>query len=71
VYELQGDRTKALAFYEEAAVLAPKDEMAWLNLAVLSAKQGSTTRAVEAFEKLKQLNPLRAKAVEPYIFKKQ
>lgn len=71
VYELQGDRTKALTYYENAAVLAPTEEMPWLNLALLSARQGNTTRATEALGKLKQLNPMRAKTVEAYIFRKQ
>jgi len=68
-YELQGDRTKALLYYEKAVTLAPKSDVAWLNLTLLSAQQGNNIRALEALDKLKQLNPLRAKAVEQYILK--
>ena len=71
VYELAGDRTKALECYERAVALAPKDEAPWLNLALLSAHLGNARRGAEAFEKLKQLNPQRAKAVESTVFRKQ
>lgn len=71
VYELKGDHKNALANYEKAVVIAPNVEIPWLNIAFLSLQQGSNQRAIEAYEKLKQLNPGRAKEIEAYIFRKK
>lgn len=71
VYELKGDHKNALANYEKAVVIAPYVEIPWLNIAFLSLQQGNNQRAIEAYEKLKQLNPGRAKEIEPFIYGKK
>lgn len=70
-YELLGERLKALAYYEQAATLSPKVAEPWLNLAYMSAQLGNKARAAEAFNKLKELDPQRAKSIEHYILMKQ
>lgn len=71
VYELKGDHKNALANYEKSVALAPNVEIPWLNIAFLSLQQGNSQRAIEAYEKLKQLNPGRAKEIEPFIYRKK
>lgn len=68
VYELQGNRTKAVELYEKAAALDPANEAAWLNLALAYARQGSTEKMAGALDKLRRLNPVRAGKVETDIF---
>ncbi len=71
VHELNGDLAKALKYYEEAAGLAPGEEMAWLNLAFLSAQNGNNLKAAEALNKLRYINPPRAKNIESYLNRNQ
>lgn len=68
-YMLIGNQQKALAYFEQAVSLEQKEEAPWHNLALLSAQLGNRKRAMEALEKLEQLNPRRAKALESYILK--
>jgi hypothetical protein len=68
-YMLTGNPQKALAYFEQSVSLEQKEEAPWLNLALLSMQLGNTKRATEAFDRLKKLNPGRAKLIEPHIFK--
>lgn len=69
VYELRGDRVKALAYYEKAVASDPDIDAFWLNLALLSARQGDMKRSGEALAQLNRLNPELAKVVESDIHK--
>lgn len=67
VYELVGDRVKALAYYEKAVAADPGIDAFWINLALLSARQGDKKRSAEAIDKLKELNPDLSRMVESDI----
>ncbi len=69
VHELLGDRAKAIAYYEKAVASDPGIDAFWLNLALLSARQGDRKRSAEALDKLKQLNPGLSKVVKSDIYR--
>ena len=64
VYEYRGQLDKAFKLYDDATSLAPNQEYAWLNLALLASRQGDMNRAAEAINGLKSINPSRARALE-------
>jgi Flp pilus assembly protein TadD len=61
IYEYTGNSSKARQYYEEAVYLVPTFDMAWHNLFLVASRQQDRQRAAEAYEKLKVLNPERAR----------
>jgi hypothetical protein len=62
LYEHSGNLAAALSCYESAVTLLPTFELAWYNLFLTAHRQHDRKLAAEAYQKLYDLNPERARS---------
>ena len=60
------DPKGAIALYKQCLAIEPKYESGWFNLGVVNYKENNYKEALEAFKKVKEINPAR-KDIDPFI----
>lgn len=66
-YAAKEDWPRVLKLYERMSKLKPKDPKTWINLATLYAKAGDNGKAIEAANKVTEIDPTLKDDVEVFI----